>query len=111
MRRAWGEVAPIEAFRAKESTDLSTHIPAAPGVAFAGRGRKEPQDLSWPGVDADRRVLFHGNGLGEVAWLVDVAAAAHGDVVGEQLQRHNLNERREQRIGRRNGDDVLNETA
>ena len=30
--------------------------------------------------------LLHGDGLGEVAGLVYVAAAADGDVVGEELE-------------------------
>ena len=36
--------------------------------------------------------LLDRHGLGEVARLIDVAAAAHGDVIGEQLQRHDLPE-------------------
>jgi hypothetical protein len=31
--------------------------------------------------------LFHGHGFRKVTWLVYVATATHGDVVGEQLQR------------------------
>ena len=45
---------------------------------------------------ASGQLLLHGDGFGQVARLVDVAAAADGDVVGQQLQRHNLNQRRQQ---------------
>jgi len=37
-----------------------------------------------------QQLLFHGDGLGQVSWLVYVAAAADGDVVSEELQRHYL---------------------
>ena len=40
--------------------------------------------------------LFHGDRLGEVAGLVYVAAASHGDVIGEQLQGHDLEGRGQQ---------------
>src|SRR3990172_5278734 len=40
--------------------------------------------------------LFDRDRLGEAAGLVDVAAAADGDVVGEQLQGHGLEQRRKQ---------------
>ncbi len=40
--------------------------------------------------------LFHGNGFGEVAGLVDVAAAADGDVVGEELQGDDFEDGEEQ---------------
>ena len=46
-----------------------------------------------------RQPLFHRDALREVARLVYVAAAADGDVVGEQLQRDDLNERHQQ-LGR-----------
>jgi hypothetical protein len=36
-----------------------------------------------------------GDGFGQVAGLIDVATAAHGDVVGEQLQGDNFEQRRE----------------
>jgi hypothetical protein len=35
---------------------------------------------------------FHGNGLGQVAGLVYVAAATDGDVIGQELQRNNFEE-------------------
>jgi len=31
--------------------------------------------------------LFHRHALGEISGLVDVGAAVHGDVVGQQLKR------------------------
>ncbi len=36
------------------------------------------------------RWLLDGDGFGEVAGLIDVAAAADSDVMGEQLQRGNF---------------------
>src|ERR1700691_3847821 len=55
--------------------------------------------------------LFNGNRFGQISWLVYVATAAHGDVVSEQLQRHNFDHRREQFHGGRNVDDVLHQAA
>jgi hypothetical protein len=43
--------------------------------------------------------LFNGDGLGEVSWLVYVAAAADGDVVGQQLEGDDFNERGKQLDG------------
>src|ERR1017187_6534396 len=51
--------------------------------------------------------LFDGHALGEIAGLIDVAAAAHGDVIGQELQRHDFQNRREQFMGRRDFDDVI----
>src|SRR2546429_9765007 len=31
--------------------------------------------------------LFHGHALGEIAWLVDVAAELDGEMIGEELKR------------------------
>ena len=45
--------------------------------------------------------LFDGDALGQVPRLIDVAAATHGDVVGEQLQRNRHDDRRQQRRRRR----------
>src|SRR3954454_11262271 len=42
--------------------------------------------------------LLDRNAFREVAWLIDVAAAADGDVVREQLQRHDHQYRRQQRM-------------
>ena len=41
-----------------------------------------------------RARLFHRDALGEIARLVDVGATQHGNVVGEQLQRHGVHRRR-----------------
>jgi hypothetical protein len=60
-------------------------------------GEKYPQYLSFDTRAARRcqnRVpLLDGHGLGEIAGLVYVAAAANGDVVGEQLKGDDLDER------------------
>ena len=50
-------------------------------------------------VLAERGVaLLDRHALGEVPGLVDVASAADGDVVGEQLQRHGHQHRRDERM-------------
>ena len=51
--------------------------------------------------------LFDGDGLGEVARLIHVAAAADGDVVGEQLQRNDFENGRDQFRRRGDFDDVI----
>ena len=38
---------------------------------------------------------FNGHGLGEVPGLVDVAAADDGDVVGQELEGHDVEDRRQ----------------
>ena len=55
--------------------------------------------------------LLDGNAFGQVAGLVDVAAAADGDVVGQQLQRHDLQQRQKQLDRGRDGDDVVGDHA
>src|SRR3712207_6450679 len=51
--------------------------------------------------------LLHGDALGQVAGLVHVAAAQQGDVVGQQLQRHRLQERLQVVRGLGDKDDVV----
>ena len=51
--------------------------------------------------------LFDRDALGEIPRLIDVAAAADGDVVGEQLQRHDHDDRRQQLGRRRHLDDEV----
>ena len=58
-------------------------------------------------VEAGLRDLLHRDALRQIARLIDVAAAAHGDVVRQQLQRHDLQDRRQQFRGRRDLDDVV----
>ena len=53
--------------------------------------------------------LFHGDGFGEVAGLVDVAAAADGDVIREELQGDDLQDGQEQLRGGGDVDGVLDE--
>jgi hypothetical protein len=36
-------------------------------------------------TEHNARVLFNGHGLGQVPWLIYVATAANGNVIGEQL--------------------------
>ena len=61
------------------------------GETVAGASTPAPTDgarrySSCPG----RSKLLDGDALGEIARLIHVAAAAHGDVVSQQLQRHDL---------------------
>ena len=47
------------------------------------------------------RLLLDGDGFRQVARLIHVAAAAHGDVIGQQLQRHDFQDRRHEFRARR----------
>ena len=52
-------------------------------------------------------LLFHGDGFGKVAGLINVTAALERDVVREELERHDA-ERGQQHRGRiGNGEDVI----
>ena len=44
--------------------------------------------------------LFDGDALGQIARLIDVAAAADGDVIRQQLQRHDFEDGQQQLGGR-----------
>ena len=55
--------------------------------------------------------LFDSDGFGQVARLVDVAAAAHGDVVGEQLQRNDFEQRHQKFRRGRQLDEVVRRFA
>ena len=69
--------------------------------------KKVPASVS---RDLNRTVsqaLFDGHTLGEIARLVHVVPAEHGDVVGEQLQRHAGHDRHEHRDGLRDLDEVV----
>jgi len=59
--------------------------------------------------DATGHRLLYGDGFGEVAGLVDVAAAADGDVVGEELQGNDLEDGEEQLRGGGDVDGVFDE--
>src|SRR3989442_12501278 len=52
---------------------------------------------------------FHGYTFGEVARLVDVAAAQHGAVVGKELQGHDGQQRGQDFVGARDLDPVVNQ--
>jgi len=54
-----------------------------------------------------RQRLFDGDGFGEVTRLIDVAAAAHGDVVSEELKRNDFQHRHEEFGSGRKLDDVI----
>ena len=54
---------------------------------------------------------FDRDALGEVARLIHVASEPHRDVISEQLQRHDLEQRQQQFVRRRNRDDVVGALA
>ena len=58
-----------------------------------------PKKLVAAGSCARREILFDGDGFRQVAGLVNVAAAAHGDVIRKELQRNDF-EQRGQEFGR-----------
>ena len=51
--------------------------------------------------------LLYSNALRQIPRLVDVAAAADGDVVGEQLQRDDLQDGEKEFVALGDGDDVF----
>ena len=51
--------------------------------------------------------LLDGHAFGQVARLIDVASAQHSDMVGKQLQRHDLKNRQQQLGGGWDLDDVV----
>ena len=55
--------------------------------------------------------LLDGDGFCEVARLVYVTASPYGDVVSQQLQRHNLKQWREQFAGWGNREDMVGRLA
>jgi len=56
---------------------------------------QDPEQLSTQEreIIAGGAALFDSDRLGEIAGLIDVATAANGDVVGEKLQWHDLDQR------------------
>ncbi len=65
----------------RKSSAIEPKNGPVPGLCSspAGPGKKRPAE--WR-----RETLFHRHALGQVPRLVDVAAAGHGDVVGQELQ-------------------------
>ena len=88
------------------------HVASRAEVRYRKRGRKTSQTVFFVLALAARpcRILLHRHALGQVPRLVDVAAAGHGDVIGQQLQRDHRDDRlqelldgRESRSRRRPG--------
>jgi len=52
---------------------------------------------------SSRAALFDRDAFRQIARLVDVGALEHGHVVGQQLQRHGVEDRREQVVDVRHG--------
>ena len=89
MRWVMTRVLPLPA-PARISTGPSVASTASRCCALsAGRSERDGASGTRRAVSAtrSRAGLLDGDGLGEVARLVDVAARAHRHVVGEQLQR------------------------
>ena len=83
-------------------------------------GRQGDKDPATDGVERamlagwhprGRGLLLDGHALGQIAGLVDVAAAEDGDVVGEQLQRDGRDDRLQKLGHRGNSDHVVGEFA
>jgi len=53
------------------------------------------------------RELFHGHGLREVPWLIDVQRTGASEMVGKQLQRNDREHNLQERVGDGDVDDVL----
>src|SRR5579875_3204590 len=85
---------------ASSSATRATAVPALSISSVPGMPARSPQ-APLP------RALLDSDGLGEVAGLVDVVAAASGDLVGEQLQRHHREQRLQQRVDRRQGNQLV----
>ena len=62
-------------------------------------------------VRENDHALLNRDALGQIARLIHVAAAPHGDVIRQQLQRHDLENRRQQIGRRRNLDHVVGHLA
>src|SRR5579864_2413320 len=52
-----------------------------------------------PSPATGRKALFNGDRFGEIAWLVYVRAFRHSGVVGEELDRNGIEQRRDEWIG------------
>src|SRR6185503_469165 len=65
-----------------------------PSVAMMRSMSIRSTPISWRLIAAVWRRLFDRDRLREVAWLIDVRAARHRDLVGEQLERHDRDHRR-----------------
>ncbi len=44
-------------------------------------------------------ILFYSNALREISRLIDIAAAANGTVISEQLQRNDFEDRKQEFVG------------
>src|SRR2546430_4904705 len=90
----------------RSSTRRLYRMPDGASWAVMRRPRR-PAPIDRPPGARGGRGLFDRDALRQVAWLVDVAAEAHGDVVGEKLERDDGDERRQELGARRHLDDVL----
>ena len=79
-------------------------------------GAGQNEDRSFSGLDgfellrieksAEIHSSFYRNTLGEISRLIDIAAAADRNVIGEQLKRNHFEDRKQEFVGRCNGNEV-----
>ena len=87
---------------ARSSVNSRSHDAGAarrgPGGTGPRRRRRRRCHRRRPAPRRRRAASLHRDGLGQVAGPVDVVAVQPGDVVGEQLERHDVDHRGEQRV-------------
>ena len=90
--------------RARDGICARRTSAAAGHDARAGTARRLRPQSAVVSRDCIARLLDR-HALREIPRLIDVAAAAHGDVIREQLQRHHEQHRHQQRVRVRHGQD------
>src|ERR1019366_2724990 len=80
------------------------------GVREAARSNRARSTISTPmPVIIGEARLFDRHRLGQVAWLVNVESLRRGELEGEDVQRHDGQQRLEERRRERNRDDLVGE--
>src|SRR3990172_9164163 len=101
-RRGSGEAPRCEgALHAAEGSSLLTKLPWTFQIFIIARETKKLADLPPP--------LFNGDALCQIPRLVDVTPTQHPDVVSQQLQGYDQQDRREIGAGNRDRDTVIRE--
>src|SRR6476619_936172 len=77
----------------------------SPGVRSSWRPNRSISTTSTPMPTI--MALFYGHALGQVAWLVHVVTLGRSECEGEDLQRNRCEQRRQERRGLRDVEDVL----
>src|SRR3569623_1881498 len=90
MRIAWDMIVSSNTKTQKNISNtsyiLATPILASSRSIHDSRGRR----------CFDRFTSLHRHRLGEVARLIDIGALSHRDMIGQQLHRHGIDQRRDQ---------------